>query len=136
MSRRPPRLRLAEVADRSVSSNSTTALKGDSMTIKNFIRLLALVSLIFVCPAIPAAAQGVGAIGGTVMDASGAVLPGVTVTLSSTQRTTGSNQQAISDERGEYQFIRLVPGTYTVKGELQGFRPSEQRGIIVNADQT
>jgi hypothetical protein len=53
------------------------------------------------------------------------VLPGVNVTVSSAARTSGSNQSAITDQRGAYQFLRLVPGTYIVKGELQGFRPAE-----------
>ena len=86
--------------------------------------------------AAPLFAQGFGAIGGTVSDTSLAVLPGVAVTLSSPQGTTGSNQQTTSDARGAYQFLRLVPGTYTVKAELQGFRPAEQRNIVVNADVT
>jgi hypothetical protein len=84
---------------------------------------------------LPASAQGVGGIGGTVMDSSGAVLPGVTVTLASAQGgTLGGNQEATSDERGNYQFVRVVPGTYTVRGQMQGFRTVEQRNIIVNAD--
>jgi len=85
---------------------------------------------------LPALAQGVGAIGGSVSDASGAVLPGVTVTLNNAQGTVGGRQVAMTDERGAYQFLRLVPGTYTVKAELQGFRPAEQRDIVVNADVT
>src|SRR5205823_2110060 len=99
-------------------------------------RLLLFVLAAFAVSASPLLAQGFGAIGGTVADASGAVLPGVTVTLSSPQRTVGANQTAISDDRGAYQFLRLVPGTYIVKAELQGFRPAEQRNIVVNADQT
>ena len=87
------------------------------------------------CASMPAAAQGVGAIGGTIADASGAVLPGVTVTLASAQGTIGGNQQAISDTRGEYQFLRLVPGPYSVKAELQGFRRAQQNAIV-NADVT
>jgi len=83
-----------------------------------------------------AAAQGVGAIAGTVTDSSGAVLPGATVTLSSPQTTVGANQQTISDDRGAYQFLRLQAGTYIVKGELQGFRPLELRDILVNANAT
>jgi hypothetical protein len=84
----------------------------------------------------PSTAQGFGAIGGSVADTSEAVLPGVVVTLSSAQATVGSNQQTTSDARGTYQFLRLVPGTYVVKAELQGFRPAEQRNIVVNADVT
>jgi hypothetical protein len=44
--------------------------------------------------AAPATAQAVGAIGGTITDESGAVLPGVNVTLSSPQTTIGANQQS------------------------------------------
>lgn len=83
-----------------------------------------------------AGAQGVGAISGTITDTSDAVMPGVAVALSSSQGTIGANQQTITDERGAYQFLRLVPGTYIVKAELQGFRPAEQHNIIVNADGT
>jgi hypothetical protein len=84
----------------------------------------------------PAAAQGVGAIGGTVADASGGVLPGVTVTLSSAEGTVGSNRETTTDERGAYQFLRLVPGTYSVTAELQGFRRASQDKIVVDADVT
>ena len=84
----------------------------------------------------PALAQGVGGISGTVMDASGAVLPGATVTLSSSQGTVGGSQERITDERGAFQFLRLVPGSYSVRAQLPGFRPAEQRNIVVNADNT
>jgi hypothetical protein len=92
--------------------------------------------LLLVGPAIPAMAQGVGAIGGTVTDASGGVLPGVNVTLTNQAGAIGGNQTALTTEQGTYQFLRLVPGSYTVKAELQGFRPTEQRNIIVDADVT
>src|SRR5204863_5881487 len=51
-----------------------------------------------------------------------------------TQGAVGGNQTAVSNELGTYQFQRLVPGTYVVKAELQGFRPAEARNIIVNSD--
>jgi hypothetical protein len=87
-------------------------------------------------PALPLLAQGVGAIGGTVMDTSGAVLPGATVTLSTAQGTVGSNQETVTDARGAYQFIRLVPGTYSVRAQLPSFRPVRQADILVTADNT
>jgi hypothetical protein len=92
--------------------------------------------LILAASVVAASAQGVGAIAGTVTDASGAVLPGATVTLTSAQGTVGGNREVITDERGAYQFLRLVPGTYSVKAVLQGFRPFTQTGITVNSDQT
>jgi hypothetical protein len=98
-------------------------------------RFLTLV-VVLISFARPAAGQGVGAIAGTVTDSSGAVLPGAAITVSSAQGTLGSNQEALTDARGAYQFPRLVPGTYVVRAQLQGFRTVEQRNIIVTADQT
>ncbi|HEV3218099.1 MAG TPA: carboxypeptidase-like regulatory domain-containing protein, partial [Vicinamibacterales bacterium] len=81
-------------------------------------RTLVAVAVVIACvvgSVVPAKAQGVGAIGGSVMDSTGAVLPGATVQLSSTQGTVGSNQEATTDARGAYEFLRLVPGSYIVK---------------------
>lgn len=102
----------------------------------DFRRGSLFVLLLLVCSVLPAAAQSVGAIAGTITDTSDAVLPGVVVSLSATEGTVGTNQQTVTDARGTYQFLRLVSGTYTVKAELQGFRPAEQRNIVVNADVT
>ena len=77
--------------------------------------------------ALSAAAQGVGAIGGNVSDGSGAALPGVTVSLSN-PGVIGGDQSTVTDERGAYQFTRLVPGNnYAVKTALQGFRTGHSR---------
>jgi hypothetical protein len=78
---------------------------------------------------------GFGSIGGTAADASGAVLPGVTVTLVN-PGTIGGNQTTVTDERGTYQFPRLVPGRYTVRGELTGFRTTAVENVVVNAQAT
>jgi len=105
------------------------------MSLKSMIRG-SMFLLMVAATTVPASAQGVGAIGGSVTDASGGVLPGVTVTLSSVAGGVGSNQTSVTNGEGAYQFLRLAPGTYTVKAELQGFRPAEQRGIVVNSDVT
>ncbi|HEV3216128.1 MAG TPA: TonB-dependent receptor [Vicinamibacterales bacterium] len=104
--------------------------------IRIVVRTSVLVLLMFAGTALPTCAQGTGAIGGTVTDASGAVLPGANVSLSNEQGSVGGRQEAVTDERGTYQFLRLVSGTYIVKANMQGFRPAEQRGIIVNSDVT
>ncbi|MCM3879443.1 MAG: TonB-dependent receptor, partial [Vicinamibacterales bacterium] len=107
------------------------------MRIFRFLSAIALALALSIGLSTPAMAQGVGAIGGTVTDTSGAVLPGANLTLTSAQGgTLGGSQEAISDSRGGYQFLRLVPGTYIVKATLSGFRTVEQRGIVVNADVT
>jgi carboxypeptidase family protein len=110
--------------------------RGVTMSARDFVGTSVVVLSFLVCSTLPAMAQGVGAIGGTVSDASGAVLPGVNVTLSNPRGSIGGNQEAVSDARGAFQFIRLVPGVYTVKADLAGFRSAVQENIVVNADVT
>jgi hypothetical protein len=105
------------------------------MESKRFVRVLAVALVWYAAQSSPAFAQGVGAIGGTITDPSGAVLPGVTVTLLS-PGIAGGNQTAISDGQGAYQFTRLVPGRYGVRAELQGFRSATQENLAVDADKT
>ena len=106
------------------------------MQTRSYFGIAAVVLMCVFDFVIPASAQGVGGIGGTVTDASGAVLPGVTLTLSNPLGSLGGNQTTVTDDRGAFQFSRLVPGTYTVRAELSGFSPSTQEGIVVNADVT
>src|SRR5262249_48638325 len=79
----------------------------------------------------PAAAQNTGVVTGTVVDASGQIVPGATVTL--TDEGKGDPRTATSDERGEFAFRAITPGSYTVKVELTGFRTFERKNNIVNA---
>jgi hypothetical protein len=76
--------------------------------------------------------QTAGSITGTVADASGAVLPGATVTLTG-DKLIGGAQTQVSDATGGYRFDRLPPGSYVVKFELQGFRTVERRDIQISA---
>ena len=90
--------------------------------------VLALVAL-FATRA-PASAQSqTGEIFGKVTDASGGVLPGVTVTLSGPSLL--QPQTAVSSANGTYQFPRLEIGAYTVKFELTGFKTVINDGIRV-----
>jgi hypothetical protein len=98
-------------------------------------RVLFCVVLLVHFGALAASAQGVGAISGTVTDESGGVMPGANVTLLS-EGVAGGSQQVITDSRGMYQFLRLVPGAYGVRVELSGFRTTTREGIIVSADVT
>lgn len=85
---------------------------------------------------LPAMAQlTTGRISGTVQDTTGAVIPGATVTLSSVG-VIGGSQTTTTDERGLYQFTRLVPGVYGVKAEIQGFSAAVRERVVVNADAT
>ncbi len=78
-------------------------------------------SLVLVCLliSVPVFAQTLGTITGEVKDASGAVIPGVTVTA--VNNATNATREGQSNSSGAYSFAALPPGTYTVKAELQGF---------------
>ena len=94
--------------------------------------LIASLSVLLAAPAALAQTQTTGSITGTVTDASGAVLPGVTITLTS-DRLIGGPQTQVSDANGTYRFDRLVPGNYHVKFELQGFRVVERPDVRISA---
>jgi len=93
------------------------------MILRTIRRCCALVGFLLV-GASPLMAQGVGSIGGTVADTSGAVLPGATVTITLEGGGIGSGQTAVTNDQGVYQFTRLVPGTYSVRPTCRGSAPS------------
>lgn len=101
---------------------------------RSMLRVLLSFAFAFT-PAAATAQLTTGTISGTVQDSSGAVLPGVTVTLVR-PGVIGANQTTVTDQRGIYQFTRLVPGTYGVRAELAGFTPIARENIFVNADAT
>src|SRR3990172_4343201 len=74
-----------------------------------------------------------GQITGTIKDATGAVVPGASVTVHSD--LTGLNRTAVSNQNGDYSFPLLPVGTYWVGVELQSFRPAKRTGIRLNVDQ-
>src|SRR5512142_1089530 len=69
-----------------------------------------------------------------VLDEQGAVIPGATITVSSTL-LVGGQIAASSDATGIHRFPGLVPGTYGVKVDLQGFQPVARENIIVSVGQ-
>ena len=77
-------------------------------------------------------AQQTGSITGSVSDTSGAVLPGVVVSVEG-PNLIGGAQTYTTDATGTYRFDRLPPGDYTVKFELQGFKSVQQDAIRINA---
>jgi hypothetical protein len=68
-----------------------------------------------------------GRIGGVVKDATGAVIPGVTVLVKNER--TGEEHSVLSGDTGEYSVNALRPSTYTVKASLPGFSPVETPGV-------
>ncbi len=98
------------------------------------IRLLAcLAALVAGTPAF--AQVQTGSILVRASDEQGAVTPGVTVTISSPVLVAGT-MTGVTDPNGVYRFPSLVPGTYTVKLELQGFQTVVRENVQVLVGQT
>ena len=95
---------------------------------------LVVASLFSIVPVAPLFAQGaLSEVNGTATDQSGAVLPGVTVTL--TEETTGLARTVVTNEAGRWVLPALQPGRYTIKAELSGFQTQNRAGVVVNVGQ-
>jgi hypothetical protein len=70
-------------------------------------------------------------ISGSVEDASGALIPGVSVKAVNTQ--TGVETGTLSNESGTYTFPALIPGIYKVTASLPGFRPQSFSDVQLSA---
>ncbi len=77
--------------------------------------------------------QATGSISGTVTDASGAAAAGVSLTI--TGDATGSKRETTTDNAGHYVVPLLGAANYTVKADLKGFQPAEQRDIRLQVDE-
>src|SRR6266571_3018570 len=77
-------------------------------------------------------AQATAQIAGTVRDQSGAVLPGVEVTM--TQAETGVARSALTNEAGSYVLSNLPIGPYRFEAGLPGFRSFVQTGIVLQVN--
>ena len=99
-----------------------------SLTVRCFVFLTLVLAPAF------AAAQ-TSTISGTVRDASGGVLPGVTVEVSS-PALIEKTRSTVTGGSGTYSIVALRPGTYTVKFELPGFTTVIREGIELTSDFT
>ena len=91
-------------------------------------------ALILLLTAGAAWAQATAQLSGTVRDESGAVLPGVTVTV--TQTNTGLTRTVVTDGTGSYLLTNLPTGPYRLEVALQGFRSYVQTGIVLQVGGT
>ncbi len=103
------------------------------MKVRAPLRLAVLLACVIFAPRIHAVAQGLqNAVVGHITDSSGAVLPGVTVTLSNVG--TGVERVIHTDSAGDYVAPSLVAGSYSVRAEISGFKPEVRRGVVVRTD--
>lgn len=84
-------------------------------------------------PVYPQASGNTAELRGRVTDQSGAVLPGVTITLTDAAR--GTSRTALTDDRGEYAVPLLPPSIYDVKAEFPGFSVQVKKGAQLTVGQ-
>ncbi|HEY7055179.1 MAG TPA: carboxypeptidase-like regulatory domain-containing protein, partial [Vicinamibacterales bacterium] len=97
------------------------------------VPVLLLLSLVALVPSSAFAQAVTGTIIGRITDTSGAVIPGVTVTL-----TNNGTQQArvvTTDTNGEYSAPSLPTGIYTVAAEISGFKTVTMSNVDLGVDQ-
>ena len=97
------------------------------------LQTVCLVALSLLLPTLLPAQGANGRILGRVADPTGAVLSGAKVTL--TNQATAISRDATTNDSGDYSFVEVVPGTYTVQFELTGFKKNIQKNIIVDVNQ-
>src|SRR5262245_64113915 len=97
------------------------------------VRTLAFLTGVLLIPA--AASAQLGSIAGTARDASGAVLPGVTVEAASPVLIE-KVRSVVTDGNGQYRIIDLRPGAYTVTFTLPGFNTFKREGVELTGSAT
>lgn len=75
-----------------------------------------------------------GQVQGTVVDPSGALIPGATLTLE--QSSTGYHATVAANASAIYVFAGVLPGTYRLTASAKGFAPKAYDGVVVTAGQT
>lgn len=90
-------------------------------------------TLLLLLPVAAAAQTPLGRVAGTVLDESGGVLPGATVTL--TNAGTGQASTTVAGETGAFLFPQVPIGTYTVTVNLEGFKSAEFTDVNVAVGQ-
>ena len=83
--------------------------------------------------AMPASGQQAAELVGTVMDPSGAVVPGATVTA--TNEATGAVREVQSNVEGSYRVAPLPAGSYTIEVSADAFNTQVQSGLVLQVNQ-
>jgi hypothetical protein len=71
---------------------------------------------------------------GLITDKSGAVVPGVAVTV--TNQDTNTSARAVTDDSGAFSVVNLIPGNYTVQAIKSGFRNMVYRNYVLQVSQS
>ena len=95
-----------------------------------FVTFIALLAPMLLPSIARAQSTSSGAVAGVVTDASGAVIPGVTVEAAS-PALIEKVRSVVTDDQGQYKIVDLRPGTYTVSFSLSGFAAVKREGLVL-----
>src|SRR5271156_2042011 len=98
---------------------------------RSFSRAISLLAALFILALAARAGVG-GRISGTVKDATGAVIPKASVSI--TNAETGVRQVLTTDDNGAFSFLNVQVGRYNLEAVADGFRPYQRTGIILDAN--
>src|SRR6476620_1904934 len=103
------------------------------MTKGRVLKAVTMAALVWLTSVLPASAQADGRFAGTVLDSSGAFVPGATVTVKNEK--TGEERTATSSGQGIYVLTNLKPSMYTIRAKSGDFAPLEYTGMQLLAGQ-
>src|SRR5208282_441225 len=107
-----------------------------SLRVRWILMCLESVCFAAICVFVPTllSAQGAnGRIVGRIADPTGAVLAQAKVTL--TNEATAISRDSLTNDSGDYSFVNVAPGTYTLQFELTGFKTNVQKSVTVDVNQ-
>ncbi len=116
---------------------TTQSFKAAFHTLASYVKigtaasLLALIVIFAAARTLAAQTGGEAGIQGTIVDATGAVIPGATVTATNTATGVTTTRTASSD--GLYTISPILPGVYSVSVSANGFQPVKQQNLAVDA---
>src|SRR5438046_3680559 len=95
-------------------------------------RCVTIAWLLAVCAITGFAQSDRGTLAGTILDNSGAVVPGATITV--TGADTGTVYNAVSSSSGAYRIQDMKLGAYNVKVVSTGFKTAERDGVVIQVN--
>jgi len=112
------------------------ALQARKQWLNSFFQICkagSLALLLLLASAVAHAQVSTAAVTGVVRDPAGAVIPGATITLENVD--TSVPHTTVSNGAGEYVFLSINPGSYTLQASAQGFNPQKISVFTLTVDQ-
>jgi Carboxypeptidase regulatory-like domain/TonB dependent receptor-like, beta-barrel/TonB-dependent Receptor Plug Domain len=99
------------------------------------LRPMALCLYLGIAAASLYAQEGTSTLRGAIVDQSGSVIPGATISVAN--QATGLNRRSMAtNSNGEYVFTSLIPGSYRITVEAQGFKKATQDNVLLAVGET